>query len=132
MQPRFAVVSAVMVGLAISGCTSTPGASSPSAASSVSTSVAAEPSLSQEASPSAAANCMDKVTLNLILDNYDKFDSLTPPQLATIVAALEAYDFLPADQQWSEDVLARLRDGQDPFELLLPLKAGQRTIEACS
>jgi hypothetical protein len=75
---------------------------------------------------------MDKVTLDLILDNYDKFDTLTPAQLATIIAALEAYDFLPADQQWSENVLAALREGQDPFQFLVALKAGQVTIEACS
>lgn len=78
---------------------------------------------------------MDKEALDLLLENIAQLETLTPAQLATILAAVEAYD-PPAGsfgESWRTFFL-NTKDGKfgDAGRGSFTIRSGELTIQACS
>jgi hypothetical protein len=77
---------------------------------------------------------MTKDTLDLLMKNITKLDTITPAQLAQIVAALKAYDFPDAaGKGWRDDMVKAIETGDFSTAGLgaMSLVSGQVNLRAC-
>jgi hypothetical protein len=75
---------------------------------------------------------MDAATADLLTKNLTKLDTLSPTQLAAIVAALKAYDD-PASAEWRQFMVGRI-EAKDWFGAgtgAVNIAAGQVKLKKC-
>ena len=88
---------------------------------------------SPQTSPSLSAGCIPKATYDLLLAG--RYTELTPAQLATLVAAVEALTFAPGSRgaTWRDFFLAEARAGRwaSAANSLNSVKSGEVTLQAC-